>query len=247
MLAMNEDTPGLREVCSLLVSNKALFGHGPFTSNGAFWVDNASLPVELKPGVAVQVGGDYHSVAILTFLVDEDSQGLIFLKSKVPSYLKKYEVEFYQGVAQSLGVAIADRRAQAALRERVKELTCLYEIHRILAEQSFTLEEALKAVTEKLPPAWLYPEIAAARIVLNEAEYKTVNYQPSNFGSQSAPIIVREKSKGFVEVIYLEERPELDEGPFLKEERSLINAIAREIGLYIERKYAAAEQAKLEA
>ena len=37
-----------------------------------------------------------------------------------------------------------------------------------------------------------------------------------------------------MEVCYLEERPESDEGPFLKEERSLIDAIAEQLGRVIE-------------
>jgi len=37
-------------------------------------------------------------------------------------------------------------------------------------------------------------------------------------------------------VVYLDERPAADEGPFLKEERSLINAIAAQLGAVIERK-----------
>ncbi len=247
MLTMDNDSPGLNTICSLLVGNEVEYGQGPFTSNGAFWVDNANLPVELKPSLVARIDGEYPSLAILTFVVGEDSHGLILLKSRLPAYFKKYEVEFYQGVAQSLGVAIADRRAQAALRERVKELTCLYGIHRILSEQNLALDEALGAVIEKLPPAWLYPDIAAARVVLNDTEYKTTNYHSKSFACQSAPIIVRGKNLGKVEVVYLEERPELDEGPFLREERALINAVAGEIGLYIERKEAAAEQAKLEA
>ncbi|MGA1867351.1 MAG: hypothetical protein ACMUJM_02275 [bacterium] len=34
---------------------------------------------------------------------------------------------------------------------------------------------------------------------------------------------------GTVEVYYMEEKPEMDEGPFLKEERDLINTIAAKI------------------
>ena len=43
---------------------------------------------------------------------------------------------------------------------------------------------------------------------------------------------------GAVEVCYLEEEPEADEGPFLKEERDLINAVAERLGRVSERKRA---------
>ena len=52
--------------------------------------------------------------------------------------------------------------------------------------------------------------------------------------------------RGFVEVIYHEKRPDLDEGPFLKEERSLLDAFAREIGVIIERREAASERERLQ-
>ena len=43
---------------------------------------------------------------------------------------------------------------------------------------------------------------------------------------------------------YLEEKPELDEGPFLKEAKNLINAVAESIAKIIEREEAEAEVGK---
>jgi hypothetical protein len=42
---------------------------------------------------------------------------------------------------------------------------------------------------------------------------------------------------GTLEVCYLEEKLELDEGPFLREERNLIAAIAERIAKFIEREW----------
>jgi len=47
--------------------------------------------------------------------------------------------------------------------------------------------------------------------------------------------MVSGKRAGVVEVYLFEEKPDIDEGPFLKEERGLINAIAENIGHIIER------------
>ncbi|MEO0067758.1 MAG: ATP-binding protein [candidate division WOR-3 bacterium] len=215
-----------------------------FTTNGACWISDATEPVKVNNRV-IRIPGEYRSVALLTFPVAESCHGLIFLKSLTRSYFKGYEVEFYQGVAQTLGVALADRQAQAALRERIKELTCLYELDRVLSRDDLTLDDVLQAAVAKLPPAWLHAEIAAARIVLDGKTYVTQGY---NVGvhRQSALIKVHQQERGFVEVVYLEERPPLDEGPFLKEERSLIEAVAREIGIFIERREAREEKARLE-
>ncbi|MEO0071405.1 MAG: ATP-binding protein [candidate division WOR-3 bacterium] len=245
MPEITEDTLGFRTICDALIRGDVNFQQGCFASNGGFWSNDTSQPVDVKPNLTVKIGGAYSSIAILPFVVSEDSHGLIILKSLKRGYFKKYEIEFYQGVAQSLGVAIADRRAQAALRERVKELDCLYYIDKILEQSKLELAEALQAVVEKLPAAWLYPEIASARIVFDDKQFTTTNYK-AGVACQRAPIVVRGKHRGVIEVVYLEGRPELDEGPFLKEERNLINAVAREVGLFIERREIATEQAKLE-
>ena len=52
---------------------------------------------------------------------------------------------------------------------------------------------------------------------------------------QNCTIFVNERPLGSVEVFYLEPRPEEDEGPFLDEERSLLDTIAVRLGKHIQR------------
>ncbi|GAH53224.1 unnamed protein product, partial [marine sediment metagenome] len=47
-------------------------------------------------------------------------------------------------------------------------------------------------------------------------------------------------------MVYTVEKIELDEGPFLKEERKLIDTIAREVALKIEKRHAEDERIKLQ-
>jgi len=96
-----------------------------------------------------------------------------------------------------------------------------------------------------LPPAWQYPEITAARIDLAGHCYATSNFTRSA-QRQLAEIVVDGRRHGSIEVVYTDQRPELDEGPFLKEERSLIEAVARQIALIIERRQAAEDKSRLE-
>ncbi len=42
--------------------------------------------------------------------------------------------------------------------------------------------------------------------------------------------MVRDQPAGRIEVFYIEQRPHADEGPFLKEERKLLDSIADRIG-----------------
>ena len=133
----------------------------------------------------------------------------------------------------------------AALRERVKELTCLYSLAQLAERPGMTLEKILQGIVELLPPAWQYPEITAGRIALDGRSYVTANFKEAG-RMQSAPIMVNGRRRGAIDVVYVEERPELDEGPFLTEERSLIDAIARHVALIVERRQADEDRFRLQ-
>ncbi len=121
------------------------------------------------------------------------------------------------------------------LKERVKELNCLWEISNLVEKPDISLEVIIKGIVNLLPSAWQYPQITCARIILEAKEYKTKNFKETTW-KQSSDIMVHQKPVGTVVVYYLEERPQRDEGPFLKEERNLINIIAERLGEIIEKK-----------
>lgn len=134
---------------------------------------------------------------------------------------------------------------EAALRERVKELSCLYGIAQIAARPNVSLDDILQSIAELLPPAWQYPEITVARIILDGRTYSATAFRESA-RKQTSDIVVAGILRGTVEVAYCEKRPELDEGPFLREERNLIDAVARQVALLLERKQAEEERSKLQ-
>jgi two-component system NtrC family sensor kinase len=133
---------------------------------------------------------------------------------------------------------------KVALRERIKELTCLYDIAQIASQSNKSLENILQGIVKVLPSAWQYPETTLARLVLYGVSYTTSDF-PTNCQKQSADVFVNGKPRGFIEIGYAEQKPDLDEGPFLKEERSLLNEIARQVALIIERKQAEEDKVKL--
>jgi len=134
--------------------------------------------------------------------------------------------------------------AKVALTERVKELTCLYGIAQIAGQPGISLEEIIQRIVELLPPAWQYPETAFARIILDGISYTTQDFREC-LQKQTAEIIVGGVPRGVVELVYVEEKPDLDEGPFLQEERNLIDAVARQVALVVERKQAEKDKLKL--
>ena len=126
-----------------------------------------------------------------------------------------------------------------ALGERVKELTCLHGAARILQNQTEAPGAILKEIVALLPPAWQYPEITAARIVLGPIEATTQDFRPSPW-TQSAAFSGGQAAEGRIEIVYLETRPSSFEGPFLKEERALIQSLAQMLTSYFERQAAEA-------
>ncbi len=133
---------------------------------------------------------------------------------------------------------MAHRLAEyAALHERVKELTCLYGLAQLSEHPNMTVEAILGEIVKLLPAAWQYPEIAAARIAMDGMVFETAGFR-EGMHRQSAKIQIGGQCRGSIDVYYLESRPEIDEGPFLKEERNLIEGIARQIALIVERRRA---------
>ncbi|HMF31370.1 MAG TPA: hypothetical protein VKK79_08155 [Candidatus Lokiarchaeia archaeon] len=122
------------------------------------------------------------------------------------------------------------------LNERVKELQCLYALG-IIIETADNVEDAFQEFMQYLPPAWQYPEVTCSRVQLNDQFFTTSNFQETGW-IQFAPIIVGGNQVGYVEVFYLDEMPAEYEGPFLKEERMLIDEIAWRLGRAAERIWA---------
>jgi two-component sensor histidine kinase len=120
------------------------------------------------------------------------------------------------------------RKRTHDLEERVKELDCLYQVSRIVEKRS-DLDTILQEIVEFIPSAWQYPHIACSRIILEDNTFTSPNFQESQW-KQASPIIIENRHAGYLEVFYLEKKPHSDEGPFLKEERKLIDALAEKIG-----------------
>jgi len=120
-------------------------------------------------------------------------------------------------------------KLEIALRERIKELNCLYGISLLSERYSDSIDDLLRNLINILPPSWQYPEITCARIIFNGKTYKSRGFKVTKW-RQSAQIPMYNELVGEVEVLYLEGCPPEDEGPFLKEERVLLDAVAERIG-----------------
>lgn len=121
------------------------------------------------------------------------------------------------------------------LEERIKEISCLYGISRLVENCATPLEKLFQQIVDLIPGSWQYPEITCAGLVMESGKYRTANYLETPW-KQAADVRVSGKKAGVLSVFYLEEKPQSHEGPFLAEERSLINAIAERLGCTTEQK-----------
>jgi pyruvate, water dikinase len=121
------------------------------------------------------------------------------------------------------------------LQERAKELNCLYRVEDLLGRQDASFDDVLRGVMQVVPPAFQFPDVCVCRIALGSRVYEPEGFRTSPFVLAS-PIMVQGELAGRLEVYYLEAMPPFDEGPFLKEERKLLDTIAERVGHLVARR-----------
>ena len=112
------------------------------------------------------------------------------------------------------------------LQERVKELTALHRVARLLQDASQPLDQVVPAVLALVPPAWQYPEVTMAAIAWGHRQWATPGFAPSAWQQEESLAGGGRHPGGRLVVAYGEERHAADEGPFLGEERELIRSLA---------------------
>ena len=231
---------------SLSYSGESITGKGGFFTKG----ECGLYPLEVCTGSKTETrifrsGGGYKSYAVLPLVGSKEKIGVLVFRSQDADFFSAATIIQYEPIVESIGYALLDRNRQTSLKERIKELACLNSIASIIEDPGKPLSDILQEIVNLLPSAWMYPDIAVARIVVNGDCYTSGSF-PRNTARQYADIILeKDAPRGFVEIAYKEEMPERYEGPFLKEERNLINTIARQIALIIQRKNAEEEQHRL--
>ena len=181
------------------------------------------------------------------FLTSERVQMIDLLLSTYEAAIQK-NIDFkstnekLQQAREELESRVQERTAE--LKERVKEIDCLYAVSNLVAQPRKTINESLKVAVDLIPPGWHYPEITRARIVFEGREFATDGFRETPW-KKSSDIVISGETVGTVDICYLEEMPALDEGPFLKEEQGLIDDLARQISVMIQRERAHAHLSQI--
>ncbi|WP_461533563.1 sensor histidine kinase [Sinomicrobium sp.] len=124
--------------------------------------------------------------------------------------------------------------AEDKLRERIKELGCLYEVTSIIVNCDYDHPElSLEAIVRCLSKAWLYEQDARVFLQLEAYSYGSFP-EADQWVSIRADIQVFNKREGFIEVAYPAEKYSVSD--FLEEEKQLLSNVALEVGNLMERK-----------
>ena len=121
------------------------------------------------------------------------------------------------------------------LNERVKELTTLYRTDQALQSDTKSVDDILQELLLILPSGWQYQQITEARISLDDRQYATPGFHRAWY-TQSATFITPDGKAGKIDIAYTEETAPEAEGPFLAEERHLINMLAEKLRNYFARR-----------
>lgn len=121
-------------------------------------------------------------------------------------------------------------REEALLRERLKELTCLYAIHKDMALE-LSVEQLCQRILAYLTTAMQFPEITAVVIELDGKCFASANYRADLSRKLQAKITLNGKTCGRLQIFYLEDSPFL-----LPEEQNLVNAVADDLRSWFEHK-----------
>lgn len=206
-----------------------------FSSNGPFKVPDGHMPV----GRALATPIIYQGESIGNLMVGDkptdygetDKELLETIADHIAPVLHARLVN-ERNEKERKQVEEALRKQTHNLDERVKELNCLYGISKLIEAPDISFEEVLQGVVNLIPPSWQYPEITCARMIIEDQVFVTDNFKETIW-KQTSNIILDAKQIGLLEVFHLEEKQEMGEGSFLKEESHLINAIAERMGKII--------------
>ncbi|MDN5751909.1 MAG: ATP-binding protein [Nitrosospira sp.] len=146
-------------------------------------------------------------------------------------FLVPEEQRLIDAIASDLGRWLERKQLDETLRERLKEITCLYEIRRGMGLE-LSLDSVCQQIFEHLIPAMQFPENAAAVIELEGRRFTSGNHGQGLTHELQSKISTNNKPCGQLRVFYPEDKPFL-----VPEEQRLIDAIASDLGGWLERKH----------
>lgn len=124
------------------------------------------------------------------------------------------------------------QETEEKLKERIKELTCLYEISKTISQSHSIEKKVLKKIILSIKNAWKFNNDAIVELHI-AGYYLTTSKVPRKTVFQICTINTAYSNSEYIKVHYPQEKYTQDE--FLEDEQKLLNTAAVEIGNYIEK------------
>jgi hypothetical protein len=166
-----------------------------------------TTPDSVKGIIEIHFSDNYYKKTPVDFLMKEDN--------------------FLDNVATLIIGAISTGKLSRLLydnTERLKELKSIRRTTEIFSKGN-SVEASLMEICSFLPEAWQYPRYCAARITYGDSVFSSTKFTETPW-IQKQVFETPDNQKGSIEIFYLKEFPKAAEGPFLKEERDLIDNLA---------------------
>ena len=181
---------------------------------------NSGLPVPERYEIKiVSKNGEVHWLEISPQLIDYNGKPAIISTGSEITLRKNMETE-KEGLIHEMG-------------ERIKEFRLISRVSSFIRTDE-SLDTFLQKIALEIPEAWQYPEAARARIFYKDKEFVSEPFEESKWVLKSE-ILVKGQEVGSIEVFYINGYSLLEDGPFLFEERELIDSIAVMISSHIQR------------
>ncbi len=117
------------------------------------------------------------------------------------------------------------RRLLTELQERAKELSCFYQVEEQLNRPDNSLDDVFQGVIRAIPAGFQYPDVCQALLTYDGRVYFSTPFKETAW-VLDVPLLAQDEEIGRLAVYYTKEMPPEDEGPFLKEERRLVETLA---------------------
>lgn len=170
-----------------------------------------------------------------------DGRQIVLESSGVPILDNNGNLAGYRGIDRDITgrkkIENENKQLIHDLKERIKELDALHRTSTLLQNERMPPADLLKKMANFLPYAWQYPDITGVRVVYSDMEYKTPNYTESEW-RQQVEFKTSDGVAGEINIVYLEQMPPEAEGPFMAEEKELLNSLAEMLRAYFERRLA---------
>lgn len=119
-----------------------------------------------------------------------------------------------------------------SLEERGKQLNCLYAIEETLQNTTPDIKKTLLGVIKAIPAGMQFPEITQVKLKYKDLVLKTPDFKETPWFIKS-DLYIQDELLGELAVYYTKQMQTADEGPFLKEERRLLDSIEKRLEHYL--------------